>query len=103
MAALPVMKLGTLLLQTLSKPIANRLKSRAAVHPKFRGFIISIAQMLLRYTSAICLHPKGRDVRDARAAAWRGGWWTDDADLLSDDPENAAIPALLDSRFDAHL
>ncbi|KAE8799024.1 OPA3-like protein [Hordeum vulgare] len=43
MAALPVMKLGTLLLQTLSKPIANRLKSRAAVHPKFRSFIISIA------------------------------------------------------------
>ncbi|KAE8803845.1 putative protein phosphatase 2C 54 [Hordeum vulgare] len=45
MAALPVMKLGMLLLRTLSKPIANRLKSQAAVHPKFRDFIISIAQV----------------------------------------------------------
>ncbi|KAE8812240.1 OPA3-like protein [Hordeum vulgare] len=43
MAALPVMKLGTLLLRTLSKPIANHLKSQAAVHPKFRDFIISIS------------------------------------------------------------
>ncbi|GJN06591.1 hypothetical protein PR202_ga24335 [Eleusine coracana subsp. coracana] len=43
--ALPVAKLGTLALRTLSKPIASRLKSQAAVHPKFRDFIISIAQV----------------------------------------------------------
>ncbi|KAE8809999.1 optic atrophy 3 protein [Hordeum vulgare] len=53
MAALPVMKLGTLLLRTLSKPIANRLKSQAAVHPKFRDFIISIAQTNHRITTRI--------------------------------------------------
>jgi len=43
--ALPVAKLGTLALRTLSKPIASRLKSQAAVHPKFRNFIIAIAQV----------------------------------------------------------
>ncbi|XP_047059137.1 OPA3-like protein [Lolium rigidum] len=51
--ALPVAKLGTLLLRTLSKPIASRLKSQAAVHPKFRDFIISIAQMNHRITTRI--------------------------------------------------
>jgi hypothetical protein len=44
--ALPVAKLGTLALRTLSKPIASRLKSQAAVHPKFRNFIIAIAQVI---------------------------------------------------------
>ncbi|KAK3159600.1 hypothetical protein QOZ80_1BG0048660 [Eleusine coracana subsp. coracana] len=51
--ALPVAKLGTLALRTLSKPIASRLKSQAAVHPKFRDFIISIAQMNHRITTTI--------------------------------------------------
>ncbi|KAI4981083.1 hypothetical protein ZWY2020_021568 [Hordeum vulgare] len=58
MAALPVMKLGTLLLRTLSKPIANRLKSQAAVHPKFREFIISIAQRLNCFLH-IVVHAEG--------------------------------------------
>ena len=53
--ALPVAKLGTLLLRTLSKPIASRLKSQAAVHPKFRDFIISIAQVRFSSPSAISL------------------------------------------------
>jgi hypothetical protein len=43
--SLPVAKLGTLALRTLSKPIASRLKNQAAVHPKFRNFIICIAQV----------------------------------------------------------
>ncbi|KQK03538.1 OPA3-like protein [Brachypodium distachyon] len=51
--ALPVAKLGTLLLRTLSKPIASRLKSQAAVHPKFRDFIVSIAQVNHRITTRI--------------------------------------------------
>ncbi|KAI5021425.1 hypothetical protein ZWY2020_058155 [Hordeum vulgare] len=34
MAALPVMKLGTLLLRTLSKPITNHLKSQAAAEKR---------------------------------------------------------------------
>ncbi|KAJ7947041.1 Optic atrophy 3 protein (OPA3) [Quillaja saponaria] len=49
--ALPVLKLGTLALKTLSKPIANRLKHQAALHPSFRQFIISIAQTNHRITT----------------------------------------------------
>lgn len=43
---LPLLKLGTLALKTLSKPIAGRLKKEAGRHPKFRNFIISIAQVI---------------------------------------------------------
>ncbi|KZV57556.1 hypothetical protein F511_03016 [Dorcoceras hygrometricum] len=42
---LPLLKLGTLALKTLSKPIAARLKKEAGIHPKFRNFIVSIAQL----------------------------------------------------------
>ncbi|KAJ0581677.1 hypothetical protein HanRHA438_Chr04g0185011 [Helianthus annuus] len=42
--SLPFMKLGTLAVRTLSKPIANRLKKEAAINPKFRTSIIGIAQ-----------------------------------------------------------
>lgn len=45
--ALPVLKLGTLALKTLSKPIASRLKQQAGLHPKFRNFIVSIAQVIV--------------------------------------------------------
>ncbi|KAJ4840400.1 hypothetical protein Tsubulata_002058 [Turnera subulata] len=41
---LPLLKLGTLALKTLSKPLASKLKQQAAYHPRFRSFIISIAQ-----------------------------------------------------------
>jgi hypothetical protein len=58
--ALPVAKLGTLLLRTLSKPIASRLKSQAAVHPKFRDFIISIAQVRFFPLSGISFRGQGR-------------------------------------------
>lgn len=44
---LPLLKLGTLALKTLSKPIAARLKKEAGLHPKFRHLIISIAQVLI--------------------------------------------------------
>jgi optic atrophy 3 protein len=40
-----VVKLGTLALKTMCKPIANRLKKEAGKHPKFRQFIISFAQV----------------------------------------------------------
>lgn len=42
---LPLVKLGTLALKTLSKPIAAKLKQQAAFHPKFRQYIISMAQV----------------------------------------------------------
>ncbi|XVE51405.1 hypothetical protein DITRI_Ditri02bG0037700 [Diplodiscus trichospermus] len=41
---LPLLKLGTLALKTLSKPVANRIKQQAGYAPRFRQFIISIAQ-----------------------------------------------------------
>lgn len=43
--ALPVIKLGSLLVRTISKPIANRLKRAAADHPTFRGLIVDLAQV----------------------------------------------------------
>uniref|UniRef100_A0A5B7BU06 Putative Optic atrophy 3 protein n=1 Tax=Davidia involucrata TaxID=16924 RepID=A0A5B7BU06_DAVIN len=50
---LPVVKLGTLALKTVSKPIANRLKKEAGLHPKFRHFIINIAQANHRFTTTM--------------------------------------------------
>ncbi|RRT65196.1 hypothetical protein B296_00028580 [Ensete ventricosum] len=41
---LPVVKLGSLALRTLSKPIASRLKQQAGNYPKFREYIIGLAQ-----------------------------------------------------------
>lgn len=42
---LPLLKLGTLALKTLSKPIAARLKHQAAIHPRFRNIIVGVAQV----------------------------------------------------------
>ncbi|KAL8228118.1 hypothetical protein R6Q57_015702 [Mikania cordata] len=50
---LPLLKLGTLALKTLSKPIASRLKQQAAIHPKFRASIIGFAQANHRLTTNI--------------------------------------------------
>ena len=44
---LPLMKLGTLLVKTVSKPLASQLKHQAKVHPQFRQFIINFAQVIL--------------------------------------------------------
>lgn len=48
---LPLLKLGTLALKTLSKPLASRIKQQAAFHPKFRQFIVNIAQANHRITT----------------------------------------------------
>ncbi|KAJ0054088.1 hypothetical protein Pint_02355 [Pistacia integerrima] len=48
---LPLAKLGTLALRTFSKPIANRFKKEASIHPKFRQFIINFAQANHRFTT----------------------------------------------------
>ncbi|KAH6773658.1 Optic atrophy 3 protein [Perilla frutescens var. hirtella] len=50
---LPLLKLGTLALKTLSKPIAARLKKQAGIHPKFRNLIISVAQANHRMTTTM--------------------------------------------------
>lgn len=41
-------KLATLLVRTLAKPIANRLKSQAAQHDTFKNLCIDFAQMIHR-------------------------------------------------------
>ncbi|KAK8678200.1 hypothetical protein V6N13_143708 [Hibiscus sabdariffa] len=53
---LPLVKLGTLALKTLSKPVASRLKRQAAYAPKFRQFIISIAQANHQITTRMQRH-----------------------------------------------
>ncbi|KAJ6833803.1 optic atrophy 3 protein-like protein [Iris pallida] len=50
---LPVVKLGTLVLKTIAKPIASRLKAEAGRHPKFRQLIVNIAQVNHRFTTNI--------------------------------------------------
>ncbi|KAF5311441.1 hypothetical protein D9611_011651 [Ephemerocybe angulata] len=41
-------KLGTLLIRTLAKPIATQVKERARQHPKFRDLCINLAQFMYR-------------------------------------------------------
>ncbi|KAF8245887.1 hypothetical protein K440DRAFT_462671, partial [Wilcoxina mikolae CBS 423.85] len=42
------LKLSALVIRTLAKPIATRIKSQAAEHPSFRKICVSIAQRLHR-------------------------------------------------------
>ncbi|OAY33978.1 OPA3-like protein [Manihot esculenta] len=56
---LPVVKLGTLALKTICKPIANRLKKEAGLHPRFRQLIINIAQANHRFTTTVQRHIYG--------------------------------------------
>lgn len=50
---LPLFKLGTLVLKTLSKPIAARLKAQAAHHPRFRTLIINVAQTNHKFSTQL--------------------------------------------------
>ncbi|KAI3457171.1 hypothetical protein Pfo_013834 [Paulownia fortunei] len=50
---LPVFKLGTLALKTLCKPIGNRIKKEAGLHPRFRQSIINIAQGNHQFTTTL--------------------------------------------------
>ncbi|XP_042067800.1 OPA3-like protein [Salvia splendens] len=57
---LPVFKLGTLALKTLCKPIGNRIKKEAGLHPRFRQSIINIAQANHRLTTNLQRRIYGR-------------------------------------------
>ncbi|XP_031380704.1 OPA3-like protein isoform X2 [Punica granatum] len=57
---LPVTKLGTLAVKTFCKPVANRLKKEAGLHPKFRQLIISIAQANHRFATQVQRRIYGR-------------------------------------------
>ncbi|XP_054800256.1 uncharacterized protein LOC129304573 [Prosopis cineraria] len=56
---LPLLKLGTLALKTLSKPVASRLKKQAAIHPRFRQYIVRMAQANHRITTRMQRHIYG--------------------------------------------
>ncbi|CAA7060662.1 unnamed protein product [Microthlaspi erraticum] len=56
----PLLKLGSLALRTICKPIANRLKKEAGVNPRFRQFIINIAQANHRFTTKLQRRASGR-------------------------------------------
>ncbi|KAL9455990.1 hypothetical protein AB3S75_005256 [Citrus x aurantiifolia] len=64
---LPVVKLGTLALKTLSKPVAAKIKQQAAIHPRFRQSIVGIAQANHRITTRmqrrIYGHATGGEIR----------------------------------------
>ncbi|KAJ3685095.1 hypothetical protein LUZ61_014259 [Rhynchospora tenuis] len=51
--ALPTVKLFSLALKSISKPIAARLKQQAGIHPKFRNLIISLAQANHRISTTL--------------------------------------------------
>ncbi|KAH8992213.1 optic atrophy 3 protein-domain-containing protein [Lactarius akahatsu] len=42
-------KIGTLLIRTLAKPISTRIKTQAREHERFRNLCVSLAQTLYRY------------------------------------------------------
>ncbi|KAI3935752.1 hypothetical protein MKX01_032936 [Papaver californicum] len=50
---LPVEKFGSLVLKTICKPVASRLKKAAGKHPRFREYIITIAQKNHRFTTTV--------------------------------------------------
>ncbi|KAI3958918.1 hypothetical protein MKX01_023594 [Papaver californicum] len=53
MMKLQVVKLGILAVRTMCKPVANRLKAAAGKHPRFREYIINIAQTNHRLTTTV--------------------------------------------------
>ncbi|BFG29122.1 hypothetical protein CerSpe_153960 [Prunus speciosa] len=57
---LPLLKLGTLALRTISRPIARRLKVEAGLHPRFRNYIISFAQANYRFGTNVQRRLYGR-------------------------------------------
>jgi len=42
-------KIGTLLIKTLAKPISSRIKTQAREHERFRNLCVSLAQTIYRY------------------------------------------------------
>ncbi|KAI9484116.1 MAG: optic atrophy 3 protein-domain-containing protein [Benjaminiella poitrasii] len=66
-------KIGSLLVRTLAKPVANSIKTQAKQHPKFREFCINVAQgshtleMTLKMKFLGYKTEKIRPLNDARA------------------------------------
>lgn len=53
MAPLPLFKLGALLVRTLSKPLAKRIKLQAANHPSISKWTIALGQFTYNLTARL--------------------------------------------------
>jgi hypothetical protein len=53
MAPLPLFKLGTLLVRTLAKPLAKRIKQEAANHPRISKWTIALGQFSHNITARL--------------------------------------------------
>jgi hypothetical protein len=62
MAPLPLLKLAGLLVKTLAKPVANRVKVEATRHPRLSLVCTSVGQLLHQVTSRINVMAQGYKV-----------------------------------------
>ncbi|KAF8261420.1 optic atrophy 3-like protein [Lactarius quietus] len=59
-------KIGTLLIRTLAKPISSRIKTQAREHERFRNLCTSLAQTLYRYENRLRTGLLGEPTRHVR-------------------------------------
>ncbi|XP_057829141.1 OPA3-like protein isoform X2 [Cryptomeria japonica] len=107
---LPLAKLGALLIKTLSKPIASRLKVQAARHPRFRSLIINVAQTnhkfstnlqrrIYGHSTDVAVHPLNEEKAVQAATDLLGELFIFSA-LRQRDDDLARELVLLKQRFD---
>ncbi len=59
MAGLPLLKLAGLLVKTIAKPLASKIKAEAGKHPKFSTFCSSIGETAHQLTSRMNVFASG--------------------------------------------
>lgn len=59
-------KLGTLLIRTLAKPISAQIKNQAKEHERFRNVCVSLAQMMYRYEIKLRTNLLGEPAKHVR-------------------------------------
>jgi hypothetical protein len=68
-------KLGTLLVKQISKPLASQLKSSAVAHPSLRGVLTRLGQRMHEYNASLTQKLKSDGEiatgRKASERAWR--------------------------------
>ncbi|KAI0044120.1 OPA3-domain-containing protein [Auriscalpium vulgare] len=59
-------KVGTLLIRTLAKPISSQIKRQAKEHERFRGMCVSLAQTMYRYEMKLRTNLLGEPAKHVR-------------------------------------
>jgi len=59
-------KIGTLLIRTLAKPISARIKNQAREHERFRNVCVSLAQTMYRYEARLRTNLLGEPAKHIR-------------------------------------